>query len=110
MQAILSDANSQTGIAIIKLAQAVGPAVSVAAGQSIFTTTLGPWAGQLTPGTGRADSGDGSPGLSEGNRSAAVSALVHALDKTFYLPVVLGCCTLIGTLGVEWRSVKDRGR
>jgi hypothetical protein len=31
-----------------------------------------------------------------------------AVTQTFYLPVALTCLSFLGTLGMEWRSVKKK--
>ncbi|UKZ78879.1 hypothetical protein TrVFT333_006625 [Trichoderma virens FT-333] len=104
-QAILSDNDSQIGIAIIQFAQALGPAIFVAAAQTIFASRLA----SLLPGQGAAPPADHALVLPENRNGDYKMDLVgynEALIKTFYLPVALAGATLIGALGVEWRSLK----
>ncbi|EHK20581.1 uncharacterized protein TRIVIDRAFT_223898 [Trichoderma virens Gv29-8] len=104
-QAILSDNDSQIGIAIIQFAQALGPAIFVAAAQTIFASRLA----SLLPGQGAAPPADHAlvlPENRDGDYKMDLVGYNEALIKTFYLPVALAGATLIGALGVEWRSLK----
>ena len=114
VQAIFPDKDSQIGIAIIQFAQAIGPAISNAAAQNIFssklTSNLRRFAPHIDPATvmsggltaPNVKAGDG------GGQSGIVLSYDNALTQTFYLSVSLACVSLIGALGVEWRSVKKK--
>lgn len=110
VQATFSDSDSQIGIAIIQLAQAIGPAICVAASQTIFTSKLHSYLAQFASKLDVAEltsHGLTIPeGLSPWEHTVVVSAYSHALNNSFYLPVALSCVTLIGALGVEWKSLK----
>ncbi|WAO96923.1 Hypothetical protein NCS54_01461800 [Fusarium falciforme] len=110
VQAVFSDSDSQIAIAIIQLAQAIGSAIAVAGAQTIFTSKLSSYLSRFVSGldlTDLANQGLAVPeDLSPWEHQQVVSSYSHALNDTFYLPVIHACLTLIGALGIEWRSVK----
>lgn len=42
------------------------------------------------------------------NLGAALVGYDEAVTKTFYLPLALSCASIIGALGIEWKSVKAK--
>lgn len=50
----------------------------------------------------------GPPDLTEELYQAVLFAYNKALDQIFYVGVVLSCLRLVGVLGLEWISVKER--
>ncbi|OBS15764.1 hypothetical protein FPOA_13485 [Fusarium poae] len=110
VQATFSDSDSQIGIAIIQLAQAIGPAIAVAGAQTILTSNLYSYLARFTSKldvTDLTSHGFTIPdGLNHWEYTAVVSAYSHAINNAFYLAVALSCLTIIGALGVEWRSIK----
>jgi hypothetical protein len=98
MQAILSDSDSQIGISTIQLAQALGPAVFVAAAQTVF-------AGSLPPGFIGDQQGINASASTASDNSTLYS---QALGATFFVAVGLALTTFMGSLGMEWRSVKKK--
>ncbi|UPK97853.1 hypothetical protein LCI18_008788 [Fusarium solani-melongenae] len=110
VQAIFSDSDSQIGISIIQLAQALGPAIFVATAQTIFAGSLP--SGFITGGLGQKTSGDlernadASHTLGEDSNSSLIYA--GALGRAFYVSLGLACMTLVASLGMEWHSVKRR--
>ena len=112
-QTILSPQDAPMGIAVVQFMQGLGPAIFISAAQTLFTTRLAAdlaeYAGSLNATTLE------TMGLSDLKRHIGAKNLEGALlgyDKavtqTFYLPVALTCLSLLGTVGMEWRSVKKK--
>ncbi|KEZ42291.1 Uncharacterized protein SAPIO_CDS6154 [Scedosporium apiospermum] len=92
VQTVLNDGDSQIGIAIIQLAQALGPAIFVAAAQTIFTSRLVSRLKGFSGCQGLAglsDQGLTMPEGKDGDKCEAVLSYSKALAETFYLPVAL---------------------
>ncbi|CAH0053879.1 unnamed protein product [Clonostachys solani] len=110
VQATFSDFDSQIAIAIIQLAQAIGPAIAVAGAQTIFTSKLNSYLARFASNLNLADLnryGLTVPDwLNPSEREIVVSAYSYALNNAFYLPLALACMTIIGALCVEWKSIK----
>lgn len=113
VQTTLSDADISMGLSIIVFAQNFGPALSVNVAQSLFSRRLVHNLKEYAPEI------DGSAlkniGLSDIKTLIPASELQEALlgyDKaitqTFYLSVALTCLLIVGSLGMEWRSVKEK--
>ncbi|KAE8370725.1 major facilitator superfamily transporter [Aspergillus caelatus] len=93
VQTVLPTDDVSLGLSIVLFAQHFGPAISVAIAQVIFTNQLSTNLAGVVPGLNPATSEDS--GLSE-------------ISETWYLAVGLTCATLIGSLMMEWRSVKKK--
>ncbi|KAK1507827.1 uncharacterized protein CCOS01_16133 [Colletotrichum costaricense] len=110
VQVTFSDSDSQIALAIIQLAQAIGPAIAVAGAQTIFTSKLHSYLARFATILDVHDLTSHGliipVGLSTWEHTVVVSAYSNALNYAFYLSVALSCLTLVGALGVEWRSVK----
>jgi MFS family permease len=113
VQTIFHEKDVSIGIAFIQFAQGIGPAVFVTVVQNIFTSRLAANIGQYAPGVDLATLT--AQGLTHQNTQVDRSDLKgtvisydKALTQTFFLPVALSCMSLIGVLGMEWRSVKAR--
>jgi len=113
VQAIFSEKDASIGIAIIQFAQGIGPAVFVAVAQNIFINKFASNIRRYAPGVDLATLT--TQGLTEPKARVDSSDLMgtvlsydKALTQTFFLPVSLTCMSLIGALGMEWRSVKAR--
>lgn len=113
VQTTLSTEDVPLGTSVMLFAQAFGPAVSIAVAQVIFTNELSSQLKDLVPGI----SGEAieSKGLSqlvssvpEARSQEALTAINESIVRTWYLVVGLGCATMIGSLMIEWRSVKSR--
>ena len=46
--------------------------------------------------------------IAEGQRALILNGIDESLTHTWYLAVGLGCTTIVGSLLVEWRSVKQK--
>ena len=113
VQAVLSKEDTSLGIAIIQFAQGIGPAIFTGVAQSIFIA-------QFHKELERADltrnevtmvtSGANTSYLSmnEAEKHVVLSAYARSLAETFNLSVALSCLTAVGTLGMEWRSVRPK--
>lgn len=111
VQTALSPADTSIGLAIILFAQHFGAALFVTIGQTIFTNRLEINLRSLDPNLNTAQIENlGLNQLVTYFGSDKLQEVLAAFDKSmvqvWFLPVVLMCLSLIGTLGVEWRSVK----
>lgn len=103
VQTVLPTDDVSLGLSIVLFAQHLGPAVSVAIAQFIFTNQLSTNLARVVPGLNLATIEDG--GLSDIVRRAPLARHVEvladvgrSLSKTWYLAVGLTCATLIGSL------------
>jgi hypothetical protein len=111
--AIFSTKDTPLAIAVVQFGQGIGPAIFISVAQSIFT-------GRLTADAGRYASGLNATaienmGLSDlrtyiGPRKLEQVLLGYddAVAQTLYLPVALTSMSIVGTLAMEWRSVKKK--
>lgn len=113
LQTVLPAEDVPLGISIMLFAQSFGPAVAVAIAQVLFTNQLSTHLDGLVPGLSRATIENNS--LAEIVNSvspAEVTEVLVAIDKslvqTWYLVVGLACATMVGSLLIEWRSVKSK--
>lgn len=97
-QTVLSYSDSQIGISIIQLAQALGPAVFVAAAQTVFSSNL------------PADLISDQEGLASSTPIGGDLSYLYseALGTAFFVSVGLSGVTIVAALGMEWRSTKKR--
>lgn len=112
-QTVLPPRDAPIGMAAVNFAKACGPAVSLAAAQTLFTTRLASDMAEFAPGVNA--TALGSMGLSDlagfvgkENLVGALNGYDHAVAQTFYLTVGLTCVSLVGSLVMEWRSVKKK--
>ncbi|KAE8422257.1 major facilitator superfamily transporter [Aspergillus pseudocaelatus] len=113
VQTVLPTDDVSLGLSIVLFAQHFGPAISVAIAQVIFTNQLSTNLAGVVPGLNPATIEDS--GLSEIVRRAPpakhgelLGDIGKSLSETWYLAVGLTCATLIGSLMMEWRSVKKK--
>ena len=113
VQTILTPQEAPMGLAFIQFAQGIGPAVFVSVAQTIFAGRLTSEMGQYTPGL---DAGqlkkmglaDLKNAIGPENLQNVIMGYDKAVTQTFYLPVALTCVSILGSLGMEWRSVKKK--
>lgn len=110
-QTVLPQKDVPIGIACIQFAQYLGPAIFITVAQTLF-------AGRLTTDLAKfAPAVDahalGNIGLSDlvnfiGKQRIDDVLLGYdkAITQTFYLPLILSCIGVFGSLGMEWRSIK----
>jgi hypothetical protein len=116
-QTLFSVADTPLAIAVVMFAQNLGPALFVPVAQTIFESRLDDYLAKFfDPSNNPA----GSKGTSIDNMGllnlrqivpvaelpAALLGFDRAVTQTFFLPVGLACATVIGTVGMEWRSLK----
>ncbi|KAF2666842.1 putative efflux pump antibiotic resistance protein [Microthyrium microscopicum] len=111
VQTSLSPADARMGLATIIFAQHFGPAVFISAAQSIFTNRLQANLKGLAPSLNATSIENTSLGeLRTHIRVDQLQGLLSRFDlslvQTWYLAVALGCITMVGSLGMEWRTVK----
>ena len=106
IQTVLEESDVPLGIAVLMFGSAFGPAVMIAIAQVIFSNQLernltGLHAGTETNGLTRLVT------LAPDDKVEEVKwGISQSVRHTWYLVIALGCATLIGSLAVEWRSVK----
>ncbi len=99
------------GLAIILFAQAFGPAVFVAAAQTIFTTRLTSNLHHIQPSLNATNIENlGLSNLKDHLSGSTLKDVLLSLDQsltqTWYLGVALACATVIGSATMEWKNVK----
>lgn len=113
VQTMLPVKDASTGIAIIYFAQNFGPAVFLAIAQTIFLNRLSVNLTDLIPGL--SPNAVNNMGLTElrtlvgpDELGKALNILDKSLMQTWYMAVGLTCVTIIGSIAMEWGSVKDK--
>jgi hypothetical protein len=113
VQTVLDADDIPLGTSLVLFSQSFGPSVAIAVAQVLFVNQLSTNLKGLVPGV----SGESieSMGLSQivSSMSPAKSrevlvAIDESLIRTWYFVVGLACTTMIGSLMIEWRSVKTR--
>jgi len=111
--AVLSAADAPMGIAVIQFMQGLGPAICVSAAQTLFTSRLTADLSTFAPSLNATSLetmglSDLKKNIGAKNLKGVLLGYDKAVTQTFYLPVALTCLSLVGTLGMEWRSVKKK--
>jgi hypothetical protein len=112
-QTVLAPEDINTGIAAIQFAQNLGPALFVPVAQTIFSNQLKVDLTKILPNLNATSLesmgfGDLKSQIGEQNLNLALRGYDTALTQTFYLAVALTCATLVGSLTMEWKSVKEK--
>ncbi|KAJ5107239.1 hypothetical protein N7456_003914 [Penicillium angulare] len=113
VQTTLSNEDVNLGIGVILFGQHLGPAVFIAIAQVIFTSELSKSLEEVIPGltpkyieeNGLGDIKNGVPVQHWG---IVLSGIDSSLTHTWLLCVALACTTMVGSLLIEWRSVKQK--
>ncbi|KAL4785308.1 major facilitator superfamily domain-containing protein [Aspergillus varians] len=113
VQTTLSPADVNLGIGVILFGQSMGPAVFIAIAQVIFMNQLTSSLEDIVPGLTPAyieehGLGDIKNAVPVEQLEEVLGIIDHSLTRTWYLPVALACMTIVGSLLVEWRSVKQK--
>ena len=108
---VFSQVDAPLAIAAVIFAQNFGPALTVPVAQSIFEGRLRTYLEKYAKGVdGSALAGMGLLDLKslvgEKELGEALLGYDEAVTRTLFLPLALTCASLIGALGMEWRSVK----
>lgn len=115
VQTVLPTRDSSLGLCVIVFAQQFGPAVFIAAAQTIFLNRLSENLQVLVPGlspgaVSRMGLSDIKALVGEEDLERALGIFDVSLTQTWYLAVGLACATMLGSLAMEWRSVKEKKR
>lgn len=113
VQTVLPAEDVPLGLSVILFAQSFGPAVAVAIAQVLFTNQLSTNLSGLVPGLSRVNfENNGLTEIVTSVPPAKVRAVLVGVDEsliqTWYLVVGLACATMVGSLLIEWRSVKSK--
>lgn len=113
VQTTLSAADVSLGIGVILFGQSMGPAVFIAIAQVLFTNQLPSSLEDLVPGLTpkfieEHGLGDIKNVVPPEHWDNVLSCIDQNLTHTWYLTVALACTTLVGSLLVEWRTVKQK--
>ena len=113
VQTVLPAEDVPLGLSIMLFAQSFGPAVAVAIAQVLFTNQLSANLNGLVPGLSRANiENNGLAEIVTSVPPAKIREVLVGVDEslvqTWYLVVGLACATMIGSLSIEWRSVKSK--
>ncbi|GAB1193970.1 hypothetical protein APSETT444_003207 [Aspergillus pseudonomiae] len=113
VQTTLSAADVNLGIGVILFGQSMGPAVFIAIAQVIFTNQLSSILEGVVPGLTPAyiaerGLGDIKNLVPMQRWDEVLRGVDQSLTRTWYLCVALGCTTIVGSLLMEWRSVKQK--
>lgn len=112
VQTVLPTEDASLGLSIVLFAQHFGPAVSIAIAQVIFTNKLSANLVRVVSNSNPANiENNGLSGIVGQAPRARHDVLVDvgkSLNETWYLAVGLTCASLIGSLLMEWRTVKSK--
>ncbi|CAI6080605.1 hypothetical protein V2G26_011931 [Clonostachys chloroleuca] len=113
VQTVLPADEIPLGMSIMLFAQSFGPAVTIAIAQVIFTNQLWTNLSGFVEGLTRGEME--KSGLSEivssvpsGEARQVLEGIDKSISQTWYLVVGLACATMVGSLLIEWRSVKSK--
>ncbi|KAF5963725.1 ABC transporter [Fusarium coicis] len=109
-QVILEEADIAIGTAIITFCQMLGGAISVSAAQSIFGNLLWNKVSQTVGESSNIITQVGATDLKDDIDprfyDRVLGAYNNALTETWYISVVLAALSIVGVIGMEWKSVK----
>lgn len=113
VHASLPSTDVPLGLAIMLFCQSFGPAIAVPIGQALFSSKLTKSLDNLGIGLNETDMAAG--GLREilqrvpsTSFESALDGFEDSLSQIWYLAVALSCVALVGSLTVEWKSVKTK--
>ena len=113
VQTILSTQDVSIGVAAIQFSQSLGPAIFVPVAQSIFTDRLRADLSIFAPNLDSTSLEDiGFSNLKDHVKSEDLEGALLSYDvairETFFVVVALTCASLLGSLGMDWRSVRKK--
>lgn len=113
VQTVLPPEDIPLGLSVMLFAQSFGPAVALAIAQVVFTNQLSTNLSDLVSGLSRANiENNGLTGIVTSVPPAKVKGILVGVDESliqiWYLVVGLACATMVGSLLIEWRSVKSK--
>lgn len=91
----------------------MGPAVFIAIAQVLFTNQLSSSLADVVPGLTpkfieEHGLGDIKNGVPMQRWDEVLGGIDRSLTRTWYVSVALACMTMVGSLLIEWRSVKQK--
>ena len=112
-QTVLNLTDVPTGTSIIIFAQTLGGALFISIAQNVFTNKLATGLAKSVPGlnpsivldTGATNLKNAVP---DQFYEAVLIAYNAALTDTYYVATAMSALSIIGALGMEWRSVKGK--
>lgn len=113
VQNALPPTDTPLGIAIILFAHNVGPALTLSISQTVFTGRLVADLKKAVP-SANASSIEhmGLTNLRSAYQNSSLSNVLQGVDKalsqTWYIAVGLTCLSIVGSLSVGWRSIKQK--
>jgi hypothetical protein len=112
-QSTLSASGVPLGIAVMLFANNFGPALFISIAQTILTNQVATNLKQLLPGVDASSIeamglGDLKKAVGAQNLDKALLGFDKSLMQTWYLAIGLTCTTMVGSLLMEWRSVKQK--
>jgi MFS family permease len=115
VQNTLPEKDTHMGLAIILFAQHFGPALSIAATQTILTNRLTVNIERFAPEVDavqieKSGLGDLKSHIAEASLNNVLQALNESFTQSWYLPVALACATVIGSACMKWTNVKEKRR
>lgn len=113
VQTALPTADAPLGLSVVLFGQHFGSALFVSIAQTIFTNQLSKNLQDIVPGlTTQSIENMGLTDLKSSipidQLQVALAELDKSLMQTWYLVVGLACLTMVGSLAMEWRSVKKK--
>lgn len=113
VQTTLNPADVNLGIGIVLFGQSIGPAVCIAISQVLFTDQVSAGLKGIAPVVTSSyvenhGLGEITSGVPMDLRAEALDTINQSLTHTWYLDVGLASATIVGSLLVEWRSVKQK--
>lgn len=113
VQTVLSDADGPMGLSVMLFAQHFGPALGVSLAQTIFTNRLAVNLQQVAPGLHpktieNLGLGEIKSHIGMDKMKQVLVGMDRSIIEAWYLPLGLTCASMIGSLMMEWRSVKEK--
>ncbi|KAF7309754.1 Major facilitator superfamily transporter [Mycena indigotica] len=111
-QTVLSLEDIPTGTSLLMFLQTLGGALFVSVGQNVFTNKLVEGLREIPGVDPTIVLSAGATSLRQRVASELVGAVVEAYNKSlvsaFYVSVAMASLSIIGALGMEWKSVKGK--
>ena len=112
-QTVLKINDVPIGTSVIMFTQTLGGALFISVGQNIFTNRL---VSNLVSRVPNVDPGlvlkTGATSLARAIDSKYLSGVLYAYNKaltqTYYVSLAMACLSMIGALGMEWKSVRGK--
>jgi EmrB/QacA subfamily drug resistance transporter len=113
VQTALPAADIPTGTAIVMFFQTLGGALFISVGQNVFTNKLVSGLKAAVPDLDpaivlRTGATELKSAIGEQYRAGVLRAYNDALTNSYYVAVALATLSIVGSLAVEWKSVKGK--